>query len=229
MNSFFLGSLLHLSDPTLPIGAYSHSNGLETYVQQGIVHDVASAEQYVKQMLTANLHFNDAAFVCLAYQAAVANDLSQLLLLDEELGALKLPVEIRSASQKLGLRLIKIFRRQTTFALSTAFETAIAEKRTEGHFAIAFGVYAFLLDIPLPEALYAFYYNAAAGMVTNAVKLVPLGQLDGQDILFRMQTSITALIKPTIELERDLVGVCNTGFDIRCMQHERLYSRLYMS
>ncbi|MBV7530742.1 urease accessory protein UreF [Chitinophaga sp. sic0106] len=229
MNSFFLGSLLHLSDPTLPIGAYSHSNGLETYVQQGMVHNVATAEQYVKQMLTANLHFNDAAFVCLAYHAAAANDFAQLQLLDEELGALKLPVEIKSASQKLGLRLIKIFRRQQELPLAAAFEAAIVAKKTEGHFAIAYGVYACLLGIPLPEALYAFYYNAAAGMVTNAVKLVPLGQLDGQDILFRMQTSIAALIAPTMELDRDLVGVCNTGFDIRCMQHERLYSRLYMS
>ncbi|WP_291906730.1 urease accessory protein UreF [Chitinophaga sp. CB10] len=229
MNSYFLGSLLHLSDPTLPIGAYTHSNGLETYVQQGIVHNAATAEQYVLQMLRANLHFNDAAFVCLAYHAAAANDLAQLLLLDEELGALKLPVEIKSASQKLGLRLIKIFRRQAEYPLATAFEAAIAAKKTEGHFAVAYGVYAFLLGIPLPEALYAFYYNAAAGMVTNAVKLVPLGQLDGQDILFRMQATIAALITPTMELDRDLVGVCNTGFDIRCMQHERLYSRLYMS
>ncbi|WP_291952039.1 urease accessory protein UreF [Chitinophaga sp.] len=228
-NRFFLGSLLHLSDPTLPIGGYTHSNGLETYVQQGIVHNTATAEQFVQQMLTANLHFNDAAFVCLAYQATAENNLPALLLLDAELSALKLPTEIRNASQKLGLRLIKIFRRQKEFAFAAAYENAITTKQTDGHYAIAFGVYASLLEIPLPEALYAFFYNAAAGMVTNAVKLVPLSQLDGQDILFRMQPVIAGLVDKTIQLDRDLVGVCNTGFDIRCMQHERLYSRLYMS
>ncbi|WP_201747927.1 urease accessory protein UreF [Chitinophaga vietnamensis] len=225
----YLGSLLHLSDPTLPIGAYTHSNGLETYVQQGIVHDAATAADYVRQMLSANLHYNDAAFVCLAYKAAAAQDLPALLLLDEEVSALKLPLEIRQASQKLGQRLIKIFRRQQPFALAQSFEAAVQARKAAGHYCIAYGVYACLLDIPLEEALYAFYYNAAAGMVTNAVKLVPLGQLDGQDILFHMQAVIKALIAPTIALDRDLAGVCNIGFDIRCMQHERLYSRLYMS
>lgn len=39
MKQDFLASLLHLSDPTLPIGAYTHSNGLETYIQNKIVHD----------------------------------------------------------------------------------------------------------------------------------------------------------------------------------------------
>ncbi|NIG56603.1 urease accessory protein UreF [Chitinophaga sp. Cy-1792] len=229
MDLHLLGSLLHISDPTLPIGGYTHSNGLETYVQQGIVHHPASAAAYVSQMLSANLHFNDAAFVCLAYKAVQAADFDELLRLDEELTALKLPVEIRNASQKLGLRLIKIFRRQKEFAIAADFENAILRKEASGNYAIAFGVYTSLLAIPLREALYAFYYNAAAGMVTNAVKLVPLGQLDGQDILFNMQTVIAGLIDKTITLDRDLVGVCNIGFDIRCMQHERLYSRLYMS
>lgn len=229
MTADYLGSLLHLSDPTLPIGGYSHSNGLETYVQQGLVHDAATAAHFVQQMLTANLHYNDAAFVCLAYQAAAANDLPALLLLDEETAALKMPKEIRQASQKLGVRLMKVFSRQQEFTLAKNYEAATVNKTAEGHYCIAYGMYACLLGIPLPAALYAFYYNAAVGMITNAVKLVPLGQLDGQDILFRMQPVISGLIDKTIQLDRELTGVCNIGFDIRCMQHEQLYSRLYMS
>lgn len=229
MTNHFLGSLLHLSDPTLPIGGYTHSSGLETYVQLGLVNNTATAEAFVQQMLAANLHYNDAVFVCLAYHAAQADDLQQLLQLDEEVAALKLPREIRQASQKLGVRLGKIFSRQRSYALAQAFEKTVAAKEAEGHYCVAFGVYALLLGIPLPDALYAFYYNAAVGMVTNAVKLVPLGQLEGQDILFRIQPLISSLIDKTIHLDRSLVGVCNIGFDIRCMQHERLYSRLYMS
>ncbi|TWF32343.1 urease accessory protein [Chitinophaga polysaccharea] len=225
----FLGSLLHLSDPTLPIGGYSHSNGLETYVQQGLVHDRTSAKAFVEQMLTGNLHYNDGAFVCLAYNAATGNDLKAMLLLDEEVGALKLPKEIRQASQKLGLRLMKIFSRKYSSPLVEEYAAAIATKTAEGHYCLTYGMYAALMDIPLTEALYAFYYNAAIGMITNAVKLVPLGQLEGQDILFDLQPVIAELVNKTIHLDRELVGVCNIGFDIRCMQHEKLYSRLYMS
>ncbi len=225
----YLGSLLHLSDPTLPIGGYAHSNGLETYVQLGLVHDVASAETFARNMLKNNIRYNDAAFVCLAYEETSGKNLQEILKLDEECAALKAPKEIRQASQKLGIRLIKIFRRQEDFPLAQAYENAINNKEAEGNYCIAFGMYASLLQIPLHEALYAYYYSASVGMVTNSVKLIPLGQLDGQDIIFRLQPLIKDLVQSTIQLDRDLVGVCNIGFDIRCMQHENLYSRMYMS
>lgn len=225
----YLGSLLHLADPTLPIGGYTHSNGLETYVQDEAVNSVISAKEFVTNMLMYNIKYNDASFLKLAYLAAANNDLETIIKLDQECSALKSPREIREASQKLGIRLIKIFRRQKAFDLITGYEQAIANKEATAHYCIAFGLYAQLLEIPLDEALFAFYYNAAIGMITNSVKLVPLGQLEGQDVLFELQPLIKKLAKETLTIDRELVGLCSIAFDIRCMQHERLYSRLYMS
>jgi urease accessory protein len=222
-------SLLHLADPTLPIGGYTHSNGLETYVQEGLVHNAATAEAYIQSMLANNLRYNDAAFASLAYNAAASGDMEALLRLDEECTALKIPREIRQASQKLGIRLLKIFSRQQPFAFLNAWEAAMQQGKASAHYCLVFGVYACLLQVPKEEALQAFYYNAAVGMVTNSVKLVPLGQLDGQDILFRLQPLLRELATATMEPDPKWLGCCNPGFDIRCMQHERLYSRLYMS
>jgi urease accessory protein len=175
-------SLLHLSDPTLPIGGYTHSNGLETYVQEGLVNNTATAEAYIRSMLANNIRYNDAAFASLAYGAAARQDMDALLRLDEECTALKIPREIRQASQKLGIRLLKIFSRQRSSAFVQEYEQAMQEGKAAGHYCLVFGVYACLLQAPKADALQAFYYNAAVGMVTNSVKLVPLGQLDGQDI-----------------------------------------------
>ncbi len=63
MEQHYLGSLLHPADSTLPIGGYTHSAGLETFVQQGLVNSAATAATFVRNMLQNNIRYNDAAFM----------------------------------------------------------------------------------------------------------------------------------------------------------------------
>lgn len=231
MNSALL-SLLQLSDPALPIGSYAHSGGLETYVQEGMVHDAGSARRFVEDMLRTNLFFTDAALVALAHEAAAgtaeataagsrepipARETAETL---EELDALceaiKLPREIREASRKLGTRLLKIFGPLTGVPAIT-------------HYPVVFGYCAATLGIAKGESLTGFYYNAAAGMVTNCVKLIPLGQQQGQQLLLALHPLIGELTAKGLQPDVSLIGRSCAGLDIRCMQHEQLYSRLYMS
>jgi len=222
-------SLLHLTDPTLPIGGFSHSAGLETYVQQGFVKDTASAKEFVVQMLSQNLRYTDAAFLALVFDVASRNDFEKILLLDDECTAVKLPKEMRVASNKLGLRLLKIFQPMSDNELLNKYALAIKNQEVLGNYCIAFGLIAFSMGISKADALYGFYYNAAVGFVTNAVKLVPLSQQSGQQILFSIHGLINELVTQTLEPDEDLIGLCCSSFDIKSMQHERLYSRLYMS
>ncbi len=225
----YLGNLLHLSDPTLPIGSYNHSAGLETYIQLGLVNSVATTREFIFEYLASNFKANDASYLMLAYQAAESGNFEELIRIDQEITATKSPKEIRIASQKLGIRMLKIFRRNLEVPLITELEESIEAKKAVGHYPLVYAAYAHAMKIPLKDALYAFYYNAAVGLITNSVKLVPLGQLDGQDILYEVNKIVPRLVEETLTLDRALVGTCSTGLDIRSMQHERLYSRLYMS
>ncbi|MEP7253420.1 MAG: urease accessory protein UreF [Ginsengibacter sp.] len=229
MSSLNLVSLLHLCDPALPIGSFSHSAGLETYVQADIVNSAETAKQFITNQLSFNLFYTDAALVSLAYDAMVEDNLSEVLELDALCNAVKLPKEIRVASNKLALRLLKIFDNNDEARRAKEYRQAIIDRNGYGHYCIAFALLAVDLGIEKDEALTGFYYNATSGFVTNAVKLIPLGQQTGQEILLSLLPLINELAGKTLYPDETLIGYSCAGFDIRSMQHEQLYSRLYMS
>ena len=99
--------LLQVNDALFPIGGYSHSQGLETYIQRGIVHDVDTAREYITHKIKWNLAYTELLAARLAYEAAEKKDLQELLYLEELLEASRIPMEQREAARKMGSRFAK--------------------------------------------------------------------------------------------------------------------------
>jgi urease accessory protein len=227
-NSFW--NILQICDSQFPIGSYAHSYGLETYVQRNLVNDVETTRIFIENTLLYNTLYNDAAFVKLAYEATEKNDFDSIISLDDLITATKSASESRKASQKLGVRFMKMgieFELENSFF--KAYFNTIQEKKVMGHYAIAFGMTSQILGVNIETVLTAFYYNTVAAIVNNCAKLVPISQMSGQKIVYQCNNLVNDLVQRTIKLPIEDVGRCAIDFEIKAMQHEDLYSRLYMS
>ena len=116
--------LLQINDALFPIGAYSHSQGLETYIQRGIVHDEATAKEYIHHKIRWNLAFTELLAARLSYLAAAYGDLEQLLSIEEILEASRIPMEQREAARKMGSRFAKTIEKLELPSLSYCQERA---------------------------------------------------------------------------------------------------------
>jgi len=223
-------NILQISDSLFPIGSYAHSYGLETYTQQNLVHNVDTARIFVENTLQYSTLYNDAAFVKLAYYASEKGDFDAIVSLDDLITATKSASESRKASQKLGMRFMKMgVEFELDSSLLKEYFKAIQNNEVMGHYAIAFGITAQFLNVNLENVLTAFYYNTVSGIITNCAKLVPISQMAGQKIVFECHDIVAKLVQRTIELPSEDIGRCAIDFEIKAMQHEDLYSRLYMS
>ena len=104
-----------------------------------------------------------------------------------------------------------------------------ARKGKSVHHAVAYGVFCGAAGITENEALEHFIYAQTSAMVTNCVKTIPLSQSSGQKLLSGCYPLLQELTKKVTELGEEWLGLSGPGFDLRCMQHEGLYSRIYMS
>lgn len=211
--------LLQLNDSTFPIGAYTLSWGLETFVQQKIIHDSQTALEYLESEISSSFLSNELLPVRLAYEYAQNGQCNKVLEIDEIYNAAKSAKEIRVGSKKITARFFK--------TVSLWYE--MRELSEVQHFPVIYGAYCAIKKIPLESALKTFLYSQFSARVTTLVKLIPLSQNEGQKILHSLFENFDRILLDVAKFgEDDLCRSCPSS-EIRGMQHEYLYTRLYMS
>ncbi len=222
-------SLLQLCDSNFPSGAFSHSFGLETYIQEETVHSKESFELWLIAYLEKQLLYTDGLACRLTYEALVAGHHQEIWFLDQILTVQNLPREAREASRRMGERMIRLGLDLFSLPLLAEYQQKVREKKSYGHPALVFAIIAFTLEIPQKSALLSFLYSSLATLVQNGMRAIPLGQTDGQHLLLALHPYIEKACEKIDLLNTGDLGIAAPGLEIAQMRHERLHVRLFMS
>ena len=222
-------SLLQFADGLFPAGAYAHSFGLEYYVQSGEVTDAAGVEAFLRAYLEGCTAPADAVALVCARRYATQNSLAACLALDELVDAMKAPSELRDASRQMGRQTLRVANHLHGGRLLCEFSDAVASESTPGHHPVVFGMIGGGLDWDALEMASAFLYSTSAALVGAALRLLPLGQLAGQRVLWNMQPLIAELAEEAQEKSESDMWSFAPILEIASMQHALLDARLFRS
>jgi urease accessory protein len=221
--------LLQLTDSTFPTGAFAHSFGLETYVARGIVCTAATLEAFITNtLLNAVAPSDGVAWVAVAQAAADWEAVVQRL--DRRLTAMKSVTEWREASRALGIRFLRMTTQLFALARATSYLVAIDAKSLHGHMSLAYGLLCRDLELPLQPALAAWFRQYSASLVSVGVRLIPLGQTEGQALLVRLGPTIVEAVERTLGQHIDDMTSFAPGQELAGIIHrDVLTTRLYIS
>lgn len=213
--------LLQANDTAYPSGSYAHSFGMEELVECGLIQTAGDLEAFLeKQILPALLTF-EIPFFARAHAASKKSDAIELLAMDEELDAWRIPHELRDASRRIGSQRLELLCQLD----SSPFIHAYREACPRSHHLIVTSLE--LAAVPLGDAARAFAFQSIAGLAAASMKLMRIGQTSCQLITRRTLVTLgekidTALLEPPD-------GWFNPLLEIASLRHARAHQRLFIS
>jgi urease accessory protein len=197
--------LLQLASPTLPVGAYSYSGGLEAAIEAGLVTDAASAQRWIGDVLEHSVMKMEAPLLLRMIEEPAAS-WNEMFLASRE------TAELRAETVQMGYSLNRLLP-------DLGIEACPLE---EPSFPAVFAHAVRAWGIAPRQALTAYLWAWLENQVMAALKAVPLGQTDGQRILLVLGARLG-------EVSEDEPGNFAPGLAILSSRHETQYSRLFRS
>lgn len=214
--------LLSWLSPSYPVGAYSYSHGLEIFVDTGAVTDRDTLIAWVRTVLLNGTGRVDGVLFRDAHAATSEADWGRLGEVRNFGNAFQSTAEFALESRAQGAAFLKA---------TCAAWPADALDRLDGVavYPVAVAVACAAHGIPVETGLHAYFHGFAANLVSAGVRLVPLGQTDGQRSLAALADVVTMAADSALTLSIDDIGTAAPLLDLASMQHETQYTRLFRS
>jgi urease accessory protein len=215
--------LLQLASSTLPVGAYSYSEGLEYLVDSGKIDSSDRLQYWLTQELCYGSIRMEAAILVRAYQAISAQDIDTLWYWNDWLSGTRETEELRHQSWQMGQSLVRLMQN-----LQPSLDLCL-ERDKNYNFAIAFAIASERWQIDLETTAIGYLYSWVSNLVGAGVKLIPLGQTAGQQMLLDLQPHIADTAQEVMHLADQELEACTWGLSLASMAHETQYARLFRS
>jgi urease accessory protein len=221
MNAGALLHLLQFASPALPIGGYSYSQGLESAIDAGEVHDTATARDWIAGYLAEVIARWDAPVLWRLLKAFDAGDDETVLLWSQRFIASRDSFEFRAETIQMGYSLTRL--------VDELGVADVAKLGAEVALPTAFACAVSALGIPHREALLAMLFSWAENQVLVCVKSVPLGQVAGQRLLLSLAPDLELAAAGAQAIGDDDMSNWSPGLSMLSMRHEVQHGRLYRS
>lgn len=216
--------LLQLVSPALPVGAYSYSEGLESLIEQQTLDTADSLQQWLTQELRYGSIRLETAVMLRSWQCTLDKDWEKLNYWNNWLSATRETQELREQSWQMGQSL---FRLLTT--LDLVYKSTLGQMTLPINYAISFGTVAAHWQIEAETAVMGYLYSWLANLVSAGVRLIPLGQTQGQQILLSLHLCLEKTGNEILRLSDEELSSCNWGLFFASTAHESQYTRLFRS
>jgi len=212
--------------PAYPVGAFSYSGGIEWAVESGDTTNAESLKRWLTVMITEGGGFCDAVLFTHAHQAIAAGDDKALRVVAELAGAFAPSRERHLETAAQGRAFVEATRAAWPCAaldrLAAAWDGPVA-------YPVAVGVAAAGHGVALEPALGGFLHALTANLISAGVRLIPLGQTDGQRLLAAFEPIVAATAARALATSLDRIGGAAFRADLASMHHETQYTRLFRS
>lgn len=230
-NMLKLLDLMQITNANFPIGTFSHSFGIETYIRKDIVVDSKSLVKALLLYMNEQLLHGDLLGIRRVYELLNENKYDEIWEVDAMLSFQGLAKETRDGQRRIGQQMVKIYNEIFDCPLLVEYAKRIKQKQSYGNPAVAFGLLAHHLDLDIELSLYTHLYSTVAALTQNCVRAIPLGQVPGQKIIYQLKYKYFDDIVAkafTLDFETDF---CKNipGLEIAQMEHEDIPVRLFMS
>ena len=215
--------------PIFPTGAYSYSHGLEWAVEARYIHDRTSLIDWLSADLRYGSGRNEAIFFSQAWSSAADYDRSKLLEVAELAAAFRGTAEFALESAQQGSACRTTLSRVWRDPFFDSFWQVLSDREVPSVVAVVIGIYSARQGVPLVLALSCFLQSYMSNLVTAGVRLIPLGQTDGQFAIAALEDTVLATTGFATTASLDDLGSAGVMVDLASMAHETQYTRLFRS